>query len=277
MRTKIFIEFVFSVFIIFSLIGNTTATENATVNMTVGNASVPVLNPGNFLENEAGISAYTKATSTINLNYAKNACRTTPEIITTNYFICSVPVPDLPETEDAHVYVSKSGWILAYHMRDIPVSKIVQWSNYNGGTITTTTLADVVRSVASVAGVSISPIKYYDFKYPGANRMMMIVDWIPDPGGTDSYQLKIPSSFVLNENSWSVRHEDSWRGDFNVWIDGNQFPDGFGTYNVGFKVRYGYYSSSMSPDIFHSVSSWTYGRGWGAPAGVNTVLVYRQP
>lgn len=229
-----------------------------------------------FLDTEAGMSAYTKATTTINLNYAKTACRTTPEIITTNYFICSVPVPLLPETEDAHVYVSKSGWILAYYMRDIPVSKIVQWVNYNGGTITTTTLADIVTDVASKAGVSFSPIKYYDFKYPGANRMMMILDWLP-PAGDDSYQIKIPSTFGLSENSWSIRHRYDWWDHFRAWFDDNPFPDPYGEYSIqDFNIRYGYYSSLMSPDpAIHKVDSWA--DGYGIPAGVNTVLVYRQP
>lgn|SRR5574341_691177 len=227
-----------------------------------------------FLDTEAGMSAYTKATSTINLDWAKTACRTTPEIITDKYFICSVPVPDLPETEDAHVYVSKSGWILAYYMRDIPVSKIVQWVNYNGGAITTTTLADIVTDVASKAGVSYSPIKYYDFKYPGANRMMMIVDWLPTESD-DSYQIKIPNSFGLSENSWSVRRKNHGWADFKVWLDGNALPDPHGTYVAqDFIVRYGYYSSLMSPDVFHTVQSSA--NDYARPAGINTVLVYRQ-
>ena len=240
------------------------------LSMFVGNADA------SFLDDKAGISAYTKATTAINLNSAKTVCRTTPEIITTNYFICSVPVPLLPETEDAHVYVSKNGWILAYYMKDVPVSKIVQWSNYNGGEITTTTLADIVNSVASAAGVSFSPIKYYDFKYPGANRLMMVVDWLP-VAGSDSYQIKIPSNFVLSENSWSVRHKMEWRGHFNAWLDGNQFPDGDGTYNIqDFHVRYGSFTSLLAPNVFHTVGSWARANYDGFPAGVNTVLVYRQ-
>jgi hypothetical protein len=233
-----------------------------------------------FLDEEAGISAYTEANSAIDLNKAKNAFRTI-ERQTADYIIGSVEISGLPETEDAHVYVNSSGWILAYYLKDVPVSKIVQWSNYNGGAITTTTLADAVSKVATAAGVTYSGIKYYDFKYPGANRLMMIIDWLPGPGdGTDSYDFKIPGTYGLNENSWSYRNsgynsvcnnEGSWRK-----IDGSNFPGTYGNFKgSGFNVIYGYYSTILAPDVFHSVSIGTH-CPLGAD-GVSTVLVYQEP
>jgi hypothetical protein len=253
------IKNIVGIFIIFSLFA--------------GNASA------SFLDDEAGISAYTKANTAINLNNAKNAFRTI-ERQTSDYIVGSVAIPGLPETEDAHVYVNQSGWILAYYLKDVPVSKIVQWSGYSGGTVTTTTLADAISNVATSAGVSFSntPVKYYDFKYPGANRVMMIIDWLPTDG-TDSYDFKTPGSYILNENSWSFRY-GGLGGCYNTatyWqkIDGTIFPDSSGSYSgTGYSAIYGTYSTILSPDVFHSVSIGTYCVG---AAGVNTVLVYQEP
>jgi len=218
-----------------------------------------------FLDDEAGISAYTKATTTITLNNAKSAFRTI-ETQTSNYIIGSVPIPGLPESEDAHVYVSKSGWILAYYKKDLPTAKMLQWSGYAGGSISTTTLADAISSLASSAGVSYSGIKYYNFKYPGANRLMMIVDWKKD--GPDSYQFKVPDTFVLNENSHSLYCE------YNCWsnIDSVDIPNQWSYEFSGRGVHYGYYGSILSPNVFHTVDFGSYGEG-----AQTTILVYKQP
>lgn len=219
-----------------------------------------------FLDEEAGISAYTEANSAIDLNKAKNAFRTI-ERQTADYIIGSVEISGLPETEDAHVYMNRSGWILAYYLKDVPVSKIMQWSNYNGGAVTTTTLADAVSKVATAAGVTYSGIKYYDFKYPGANRLMIIVDW--KETSPDSYDFKIPGTFGLNENSYSLRSS------YSAWhkIDGNNIPITVWSYNLpDVYVIYGYYSSILSQDAFHEVTF-----DVQKPGGHSTVLVYQEP
>lgn len=181
-----------------------------------------------------------------------------------------MPIPGLPETEDAHVYVNKSGWILAYYLKGVPVSKIVQWSGYSGGTITTTTLADAISNVATSAGVSYSstPVKYYDFKYPGANKLMIIADWQETSSG-DSYDFNVPGTFVLNENSYSLRSS------YSAWhkIDGNDIAIPAWSYILpNVYVRYGYYSLILSQDVFHTISYDVV-----TPGGHSTVLVYQEP
>jgi len=243
--------------IIFSIfIGNTSAISNFTQNIDINSV----------LDNEAGISAYTKADKSINIENAKNAFRTI-ETKTSEYIIGSVEIPGLPESEDAHVYVNRSGWILAYYLKDAPVSKMVK---YDGGTITTT-LADAVTKVAASAGVQYSDLKYYDFKYSGANRLMMIGDWRLNGEPADSYRFKIPSTFTLNENSHSIR----CRG--NCWINldgtGTRYNDWFGHYTMPVaSISYGYYPNILSPDAFHTVD---YSMDY--EGGHVTVLVYREP
>lgn len=78
-----------------------------------------------FLEEEAGISAYTNVGEAINLGNAKTAFGTI-EYETSDYIIGSVPLPDYAETEDVHAYVHKDGWVVAYYLEDEPVAKIVE-------------------------------------------------------------------------------------------------------------------------------------------------------
>lgn len=228
-----------------------------------------------FLDDEAGMSAYAKASS-IDLNKAKTAFRII-ERQTSSYIIGSVEIQGLPETQDAHVYVNKDGWILSYYLKNDPVSKIMQWGGYTGGPVTTTKLADALKKVASYSGVSHSEIKYYNFKYPGSNRMMMIIDWLPGDG-SDSYQFKIPSTYGLNENSWAYR-EGGCTGygcTFNARINGDTiFTGDYGSYSgSGYNAHYGYYSALFSPNVFHEVSINAYRRG---DTSINTILIYYEP
>ena len=67
------------------------------------------------LDVEAGISAWFKSPDAINLNQVRSQFRTI-ELETTDYIIGSVPVAGYLETADAHVYVHRDGWILAYYL-----------------------------------------------------------------------------------------------------------------------------------------------------------------
>ena len=78
-----------------------------------------------FLEDEAGVSAYVNTSQSIDLSKAES-CYRTIEYKCDDYIIGSVELPDLPEDEDVHVYVSADGWIVAYYLKDEPASKIMQ-------------------------------------------------------------------------------------------------------------------------------------------------------
>ena len=72
-----------------------------------------------FLEDEAGISVYFKAPTTINLSLARKKYRTI-EVETPDYIIGSVPVGNNPESEDVHVYTNRNGWMVAYYLAPEP-------------------------------------------------------------------------------------------------------------------------------------------------------------
>jgi len=230
-----------------------------------------------FLEEEAGISAYTNVGETIDLEKAKTAFRTI-EYETDEYIIGSVPLPDYPETEDVHAYVHKDGWIVVYYLKEEPASKILDWEDYDTDEkITGTKLEDGINAVCAAAQVPSKDIKYYDFRYPNANRLMIVADaqWSE---GTDTFNIKIPSDFKVYERSYSHYAYDSYGS--NMKIDGDVIStiercDDYSVTNYG-ELTW----AQLSPDEFHNVSLWHdeyVGYGWyQGEAFCAIVLIYQE-
>ena len=157
-------------------------------------------NAMNFLEEEAGICAYTNAGKTVDFAKVKPIYRTI-EYEMNNYIIGSVPIADYAETEDVHVFVSKDGWVAAYYPAGDPVSKIIDWRNYQGNEITSTKLELALKKVADTVNFPLVNVKYYDFVCPQATNLMMVVD-NQAVEGTDSFDIMIPNDIIVYERSW---------------------------------------------------------------------------
>ena len=179
----------------------------------VGIASAQEVSGASIIEDEAGISAYFQASTSINLDDVRDVFRTI-EDETNDYIIGSVPVANDPETypesDDVHVYVHTDGWILAYYLAEDPASKIFDWRAYHDGgrTNITTKLENTIMAVADAAGVPFSSATYYDFRYPNATHLMLIVEWAT--GTTDSFEVELPGSFTYYERSWSLGNNNSY-------------------------------------------------------------------
>ncbi|MCL0082463.1 hypothetical protein M1O14_01870 [Dehalococcoidia bacterium] len=145
----------------------------------------------NFLEEEAGISAFTNVGREIDLVRARGAFRTI-ERETDEYIIGSVGVPGLGEADDVHVFVHRDGWVVAYYGRERPAAWIVDWRD-----LETTKLEAALMQVTTAAGVSIGDVNYYDFRHPEAEKLMIIIDG-------HSFNLKIPGTFTVFERSYTV-------------------------------------------------------------------------
>jgi len=198
------------------------------------------------IASEAGISAYYKASTTISLSAVRSAFRTI-ETETADYIIGSVPVANYPESEDAHVYVHTSGWILAYYLAADPVGKIFDWRVYHntGRTNITTKLENTLAVVAGQAGVAFSGGTYYDFRYPNATHMMLIVEWAA-PNTPDSCQVNLPGSYAYYERSWSVGGD--WTAEY--WLDGVRIA----VTSSGWHTSEGTLTASqLLPDQFHTI------------------------
>lgn len=154
------------------------------------------------IQNEAGISAYFQSTTPVTISSVRSVFRTI-EIETNDYILGSVDLANYPEDYAPHVYVHSDGWFLAYYSNTDPAAKIVDLNAYTASsdTVISTKLENVLAIVAGAAGVGIPGITHYDFRYPNATTMMIILE--RDQGtGNDYFTINIPSSFGVAERSW---------------------------------------------------------------------------
>lgn len=186
------------------------------------NASFPV--------DEAGIAAYVNIGQNVDLSKTMGAYQeivrinktdVIGKVIIPNYMVDSIPL----------VYVGADGWIVAYYPKAEPASRIMQWNNYTAPYINTTTLADAISKMTTTLGVDYESIKgnvtYYDFRYPDANEMMMLVE--KADGGTKSFSILIPGTITLYHQASSVYGKGNGRLfiapnnpiDINCWITYN--------------------------------------------------------
>jgi len=177
-----------------------------------GSASAAV----DFPADEAGISAYVKAKSSVNLATVKPALATI-ERETDDYIIGTVDLPWHSEEQDPLVYVSTDGWVVAYYPRDRSSGWLLPWYYYSGGPISTTTLKETVVKVCDQIGGTTTGLKYYDFRIPDASKMVIIVENVY--GGTNYFKVTIPTNFTVYRVDWSVNADD----DAYVYLDGSRF------------------------------------------------------
>jgi hypothetical protein len=228
-----------------------------------------------FLDEEAGVTAYTNLGTTIDLSMARDGFKTI-EQETADYIVGSLALPDLPETEDVHCFVHSDGWIVTYYLAAEPASKIIGWVYSLPGDLVTKLkvgIDEMCTTLETVAG----DVGYYHFGYPLANRLIVITDCI-DSAEPDSFNLKIPGDFTMYERSWShfavlgftsSYIEDSWFKLNDVTIDQHTEPGGTheGTLTFG----------QLGPDVFHTASVDIEYFRTGAQACIGIVLVYFEP
>jgi hypothetical protein len=166
---------------------------------TANAAATRALSGTSFLQDEAGISAYTQTVGTIDLSIVRTVFRTI-EHETTQYIIGSVELPDYPEGDDVHVYVHRDGWVVAYYLAQDPAAKIMDLRHYDGVRITNTKLENAMNKVLSAVGAIPFSASYYDFRYPNATNLMLIAEAYDTD---DSFQLKLPNEFTFYERAWA--------------------------------------------------------------------------
>lgn len=226
-----------------------------------------------FLEREAGISAYMNAGRSIDLAMAKSAFRTV-ERETDEYIIGSVPLSGYPETEDVHAYAHKDGWIATYYIKDEPAAKILDWNDYGqDGKIRGTKLEIGIIAICNAASVPTKDVKYYDFRYPDTNKMMIAAEAMWSSGrGEETFSIKLPSDFVFYERSYSLLGDSiGTEGSCTMYLDEKEIS----------RIRrdntqYGVLSpTQLSFDVLHTVKiSQNYNNN---KSFVAIVLIYREP
>ncbi|MCK4364438.1 MAG: hypothetical protein KAW45_00120 [Thermoplasmatales archaeon] len=208
-----------------------------------------------FLEDEAGISAYTNVEGEINLGLAKTAFRTI-EYETNEYIIGSIPLPDYSETEDVHCYVHKDGWVVSYYLKEEPAAKIVDWENYGTDEqITGTKLEQSIVVVCDAAGVIKGEVQYYDYRYPNANKLMIVAEALWESTETDTFDIILPDDFVFYERSYSHCNRYTSSSSYSrMYIDEEEISRIYGS-----ETNYDLLSpSKLSPDVSHSIKTTSY-------------------
>ena len=228
-------------------------------------AKAEEISAASTVESEAGMSAYLNAGMAINLASVRSIYRVI-ETETADYIIGSVPVAGYPESEDLHAYVHRNGWILVYYLADSPVGRIFDWVAYNnsGRVSISTRLENTLAAVASQAGVPFSGATYYDFRYPNATHLMLIVEWTTYSVG-DSFQVKLPASYAYYERSWSAA-QASWK------LNGALVGACINLYGSACQGTLA--AGQLPPDQFQTIATDPYYSSYGY-AGLT--LVYRVP
>lgn len=154
-----------------------------------------------FADTEAGISAYIRSNSTINLLTVVNMYRTI-EQQTDEYILGSMEVSGYDDSHDVKVYVHRDGWIMAYYPRNQPTSRIFDWPSYDGSGNLPTKLEKVLTQVSQQVGAPSEAPTFYHFAHPHANRLMLVAEYM-STSSTDSFEITLPLSFDFHESSWA--------------------------------------------------------------------------
>lgn len=213
---------------------------------------------GDYLDEEAGISAWTYTTDSINLTNAATAYRII-EDQTSEYIIGSVDIPNYEEHYDVHVYIHIDGYILAYYLRPDAISKIL---NIKEQSLTSTKLESAIGIVAGATGVSTSGISYYDFRYPNAENMLLVYENSSD--GND-FTIEIPGTFSYYDRGFAGRCYSSC----NLVLDEVSLQNTY-IYKYG-DYEYGTISAaSLTPDVTHTFTV-------GGSEWIVLLVVYTEP
>ncbi len=161
---------------------------------------------GAFPEDKAGIAAYIFTNQTISINRIKTIFYYVDKI-GDNYIIGRTKIPDFGGNIAVRVYADTDGWLVAYLMMTEPASKIMKWetTSYDTpkfGAISTTLEEALIKAgEAAKVGINTNKIKYYDFEFPNANAMMILVR-TEATNGKNLLQVKIPADYMLFEASY---------------------------------------------------------------------------
>ena len=212
--------------------------------LLTGSASAAV----DFPADEAGIAAYVKASSSIDLNDAKSAFASI-ERETSDYIIGTVAQTYHSEEEYPHVYVSTDGWIVAYYPRERERSWIIPWGDYAGDALSSTTLSKAVGTVATAVGGTPFGLKYYDFKNPDATTMMIILE---STTSSNFFKVYIPTTFSTYAVDWS--HFSS-QGSYTSHCSHVYLDDGsaFNSQCTGVDYAYGSLMGQFGLGIEHKI------------------------
>jgi hypothetical protein len=163
------------------------------------------------LDREAGIAAYYQAPSPVALSQVKGLFHTI-EIDTFDYILGSVSVPSNWEEYDVHVYIHRSGWMLAYYLRDAPAAWLFDWQTCSG-TMNPTRFQAVLNHIATTLAMPTPALTYYDFRYPNATNVLLAMEYVSAGWQQESFTI-LDTGFYYFEQSWGLG------GNYGSYVNG---------------------------------------------------------
>lgn len=229
---------------------------------------------GSLRTSEIGISAYVDTGQEINLASAEALFRV-KEDSSADYIVGTIELAGLSQDLWPHAYISKTGWILVYYPSIDPASKMVQWYGYQRDVISTTTLRDglisLSRNLALDVGKVDVDLRYYDFRYPSATKLLVVVD-TTDATHTFSYTIPQDLSVLGASFSHYANNVNSYYSNTPAStskVDSSVIAStGAGTYTMWGALQANY----LTPGSTHRVDIGRDTAGW---AGIALVFIYR--
>jgi len=220
----------------------------------IGVAGAAEATGGNaFPEDEAGISAYVNVNQSINITEAVKAFTQTEELSQT-HAIGIIPIDNKRGTTNVHVYVDTGGYIVDF---------------------TTNAAIKAVCDKIDVYYPDIKgDIKYYDFEYPDAKKMVIFLNARSSPGNEYTH-IFIPGKYRLYNTSYSLIDNMAYTyyGDYtDLYVDGKRIDRTGGltvnVYDVETVLTLGE-PHTIRLTVIPYGSSEEYG-------GVGTILIYKE-
>lgn len=236
----------------------------------LGSIFLPVVQAAGSGSN-IGLVAWTDVGQTIDLGQARKLFTTisseTADDIVGTYTI----YVNSYTTESMYLYISRGGLIAAYYDVYTPASKTVLW---NSDKILFSKLASII-TIGQSLGYTISAknVKYYDYRYPDANRMLIVTqslgEQIISTFDYGSFNFDIPNSATVYEASYSIYLNDMYSAKplATVAVDGAIIGRITGTGSIS-----GVYNGYITTNVQHLFGVMS---NQGSQAAAAMIIVYK--
>ena len=239
-----------------------------------------------FPADAAGLSAYVKLEQRIKITEELSRIFERIEDVGGNYIIGTVKVTNFVGDVYPHLYVDTEGWVVAYFLSNEPASLVMHWSGnaYDPNPFIGSTLEEALARACQALKVQLPAVSYYDFRYPKANNILILLSVLPTSGTKNMY-VKIPSTYKLYSVSYfmygcNLERPYTWESYSLVLklngspidkLEGNE-RTGISTVVKEFPLR------DFALDKMHEITvEYTQGGQDGGSAGIAWVLIFQVP
>jgi len=214
-----------------------TISMSETINeqLTLVEPNIKTIGTG-FPSDEAGLSAYVKVE-------ALTANEMNETLKAFNSLVQSNSEYTLGTVDNYKIYVSFSGWVIAYLSQNIPSILFARPDSSGVNNLLKSPIAKVLNYINKSG-----EYKYYHFKYPEAKHMMIISEVVNN--GYNQFYIDLPTEYTYYEASYLI-YQNSTSSKGILKVDNNQI-----VILNNSKKSYGFYdiNTTLTPDIAHKIS-----------------------